>query len=162
MMSNNSSEDLDFQPYIDSVKHKKTPWNIFEKLMKDLTRNLDCEGLKKLNAILLLELMNTSDQARLKYLNIILVTELKNFIHHLENTERKNEENEVQIMDAKIEDEEENQQYNPCDELNTQDSTWDSELNEEMIKENESENQIMDTKNQEFIPQYGSDENETT
>ena len=33
----NSSEEIDFQNYIDSVKQKKTPWDIFENLMKDLS-----------------------------------------------------------------------------------------------------------------------------
>ena len=66
----NTSEGIDFQPYIDSVKQRKIPWNMFEKFMKDLTTYLDCERLKKLNAILLMELtMNYSDLHRLKYLN---------------------------------------------------------------------------------------------
>ena len=77
----NTSEDIDFQPYIDSVKQRKTPWNIFEKFMKDFITYLDCEKLKKLNAILLMELtMNCSDLERLIYLNVILLAGLKNSI----------------------------------------------------------------------------------
>ena len=67
-MMKNTSEEINFQPCLDSVKQRKIPWNKFEKFMKDLTTYLDCERLKKLNAILLTELtIYYSDLDRLKY-----------------------------------------------------------------------------------------------
>ena len=89
-VSMNSSEEIDFQNYIDSVKQKKTPWDIFENLMKDLSYS-NIYRLKRLNAILLTELTtNYSDIDRLKYLNAVLMTEFKEFIHtedNFQNTE---------------------------------------------------------------------------
>ena len=126
----NTSEEINFQPYIDSVKQRKIPWNIFEKFMKDFTNYLDSNMLKKLNAILLMELtMNYSDLDRLKYLNIILLASLKNSIESkdiIENTESENENLEDFINHSS-----------------------DSEFNEEIIKYNESEIQVMEIKNQE-------------
>ena len=91
----NTSEEINFQPYIDSVKQRKIPWNIFEKFMKDFTNYLDSNRLKKLNAILLMELtMNYSDLDRLKYLNIILLAALKNSIESRDLIENRESENE--------------------------------------------------------------------
>ena len=95
IMMKNTSEGINFQPYIDSVKQRKIPWNMFEKFMKDLTSYMNCERLKKLNDILLTELtIYYSDLDRLKYLNVILMAELKNYIenkYNFENTESVNE-----------------------------------------------------------------------
>ena len=53
---------------------------MFEKFMKDLTSYMDCERLKKLNAILLTELrIYYSDLDRLKYLNMMVVIQT-NFV----------------------------------------------------------------------------------
>ena len=80
MASRNNSEEINFQPYIDTVKNGKIPWNIFVKTMEDLSYT-DINRLKCLNAVLLMELsMSHSDMDRLKYLNKILLTELMNFL----------------------------------------------------------------------------------
>ena len=77
MASRNNSEEINFQPYIDTVKNGEIPWNIFVKTMEDLSYS-DIKRLKCLNAVLLLELtMSHSDMDRLKYLNKILLKELK-------------------------------------------------------------------------------------
>ena len=52
----NTSEEINFQLYVESVKQKKTPWNIFENLMQHLVSYLNANKLKYLNAILLTEL----------------------------------------------------------------------------------------------------------
>ena len=76
----NSSEEIDFQTYVESAKQRKTPWIIFETLMKDLTYS-NIVRLKRLNAMLLIELtIDYSDLDRLKYLNSILLTEFKELI----------------------------------------------------------------------------------
>ena len=49
--SSNASEEIDFQNYVDSVKQKKTTWNIFESLMKDFIYS-DINRLRHINAIL--------------------------------------------------------------------------------------------------------------
>ena len=65
-VSMNSSEDIDFQNYINSVKKHKIPWDIFENVMKDVAYS-NINRLKLLNAILLSELTtNYSDIDRLK------------------------------------------------------------------------------------------------
>ena len=76
-VSMNSSEEINFQSYIDSVKLWKTPWKIFENFMKDLTYS-NIDKLSQLNTILLAELtMNFSDLEKSKFLNSMLLTELK-------------------------------------------------------------------------------------
>ena len=76
-VSMNSSEQINFQSYIDSVKQRKTPWKIFENFMKDLTYS-NIDKLSHLNTILLTELtMNYSALEKSKFLNSILLTELK-------------------------------------------------------------------------------------
>ena len=88
----NTSEKINFQLYVESVKQKKTPWNIFENLMKHLVSYLNANKLKYLNAILLTELTkNYSDIERLKYLNTILLSEFKELIMRQEG----NFENEI-------------------------------------------------------------------
>ena len=80
MASRNNSEEINFQPYIDTIKNGKIPWNIFVKTMEDLSYT-DINRLKCLNAVLLMKLsMSYSDMDRLKYLNKILLKELNNFI----------------------------------------------------------------------------------
>ena len=67
-MMKKTSEEINFQPYLDSVKQRKIPWNMFEKFMKDLTSYMNCERLKKLNDILLTELtIYYSDLDRLSF-----------------------------------------------------------------------------------------------
>ena len=171
-----TSEEINFQPYLDSLKQRKIPWNKFEKFMKDLTSHLDCERLKKLNVILLTELtIYYSDLDRLKYLNVILMAELKNYIENLYNYEntgseevqdslispefkdeiiKENEnESDFQMIIGKSQD---NTQYDLYENEQLEDiedsiSSIDFELNKEIIIENESEIQIMDGKNQEEV-----------
>ena len=84
-ISMNSSEEINFQNYVESVKQKKIPWNIFEDFMKDLAYS-NSQRLKLLNAILLIELTTDySDLDRLKYLNSLLLTEFKEFIEREDN-----------------------------------------------------------------------------
>ena len=92
---NSPSEEIDFQNYVDSVKQKKTTWNIFESLIKDFIYS-DIKRLKLINAILLTELTpNNSDIDRLKYLNSILLREFKQLIQREEKNELANDaENE--------------------------------------------------------------------
>ena len=35
-VSMNSSEEINFQTYVESVKQRKIPWDIFEKLLEDI------------------------------------------------------------------------------------------------------------------------------
>ena len=73
-MSNNSSEEINFQHYVEAVKNKEMTWNIFLDFIKDLSYS-DINRLKIFNAILLMELtIDYSDLDRLKYLNVILLT----------------------------------------------------------------------------------------
>ena len=39
-MSNNSSEEINFQHYVEAVKNKEMTWNIFLDFIKDLSYNL--------------------------------------------------------------------------------------------------------------------------
>ena len=52
-MAKNKSEEINFQQYVDSVKQKQIPWNIFINLLQDISNS---DRLRKLNAILLTEL----------------------------------------------------------------------------------------------------------
>ena len=79
-MSQNNSEEINFQLYVDLVKQNKFPWNIFIDVMQDLSYS-DINKLRKLNAILLTELtMNYSDIDKMKYLNELLMIQFKNHI----------------------------------------------------------------------------------
>ena len=102
-VSMNTSEEIDFQDYVDSVKQKTTTWHIFEKLMKDLAYS-SIPRLKLLNAILLIELTTDySDIDRLKYLNSILLTEFKEFMEKeddFQNTEKNVQFEELQNFDT--------------------------------------------------------------
>ena len=82
-MSNNSSEEINFQHYVEAVKNKEMTWNIFIDFMQVLSYS-DINRLKHFNAILLMELtMDYSDLERLKYLNVILLNEFKNAIQKM-------------------------------------------------------------------------------
>ena len=90
-ISMDSSEEIDFQSYIDSVKQKSTTWHIFENLMKDLAYS-SIPRLTLLNAILLIELTkNDSYLDRLKYHNSLLMAEFKEFIERKEDNFLKTE-----------------------------------------------------------------------
>ena len=79
-MEKNNFEEINFQHYVDGVKRKKLPWNFFIDLIQDLSYS-DISRLRKLNAILLMELtMNFSDIDKMKYLNGILLIQFKNYI----------------------------------------------------------------------------------
>ena len=80
MTSNHTSQDFDFQYYVDMVKQNEIAWHVFEKLMKDSSYS-DVNRLKYFNAILLNELsISKSDMDRLKYLNVILMGKFKDCI----------------------------------------------------------------------------------
>ena len=55
-MSNSKEESVQFQSYIDLVKHGKIPWSTFVTLMKDLCQTLPTA--KDLNSVLINELKN--------------------------------------------------------------------------------------------------------
>ena len=79
-ISINSSEEIDFQNYIDRVKQKKLPWNFFIDLIQDFCDS-DINRLRKLNAMLLMELtINHSDIDRMKYLNELLLNQFKKYL----------------------------------------------------------------------------------
>ena len=54
MASKRTSQDFNFQYYVDTVKQKKIPWSVFVNFMEDLSFS-DVKRLKYLNAILLTE-----------------------------------------------------------------------------------------------------------
>ena len=100
-VSMNSSEEINFQSYIDSVKQWKTPWKIFENFMKDLTYS-NFDKLSQLNTILLTELTrNFSDLEKSKFLNSMLLTELKYSIESKAKFEIV--ENEIPISPTTVE-----------------------------------------------------------
>ena len=71
-VSMNTSEEINFQTYVDLVKQKTITWHVFENLLKGLAYS-SIPRLKLLNAILLIELTTDySDIDRLKYLNNLL------------------------------------------------------------------------------------------
>ena len=79
-MSQNNSEEINFQHYVDLVKQNKLRWNTFIDVLQDLSYS-DMGRLRKLNAILLTELTtNYSDWDKMKYLNGILLIEFKNLV----------------------------------------------------------------------------------
>ena len=84
-VSMNTSEEINFQTYVDLVKQKTISWHIFENLVKGLAYS-SIPRLKLLNASLLIELTTDySDIDRLKYLNSILLTEFKEIIEREDN-----------------------------------------------------------------------------
>ena len=98
-----SSDKIHFQTYVESVKQRKIPWDIFEKLLEDFIYS-DIDRLKYLNEILLNELTkNSSNIDRLRYLNSILLTEFKELVQReddLQNTENEHfEESEKSMVD---------------------------------------------------------------
>ena len=80
MASRHTSQDFNFQYYVDRVKQKEMHWHVFVKLMEDLSYS-DVQRLKYLNAILLTELtVSYSVMDQLKYLNVILMGKFKDFV----------------------------------------------------------------------------------
>ena len=89
-MANTESEEINFHHYINAVKQKTIPWNIFIDLMRDLSYS-DILRLRKLNAILLTELtVDYSDRDKMKYLNGLLLSQFKNYIQSIEISENEN------------------------------------------------------------------------
>ena len=98
-MSKNCSKEINFQHYVDAVKHKEMTWNIFQDLVEDLSHS-DIHKMKLLNEILLRELtMNYSDLDRLKYLNIIQLSVFKN---HIQRTDDQIEDDLITDDDLKL------------------------------------------------------------
>ena len=98
MASKYDSEDaVNFQYYVDIVKQKKMHWDVFLKLMEDLSHS-DIERLNQLNAILLTELaISSSDMDQLKYLNVILMTNFKDSIAGIEMSD--NDEQQLEVFE---------------------------------------------------------------
>ena len=87
MESNRSSQDFNFQYYVDKAKQKEIAWHVFVKLIKDFSYS-DISKLKYVNAILLTKLTDSySDMERLKYLNVILMDRFKDSIQMEDNIE---------------------------------------------------------------------------
>ena len=100
--SKNISEEINFQSYVDEVKHGNIHWKLFVNFMKDLSYS-DFDRLKQLNAILVTELTrNFSDIEKLRYLNEILLNEYKDFIQ-MENNFEVAEYNESNTDNAQSE-----------------------------------------------------------
>ena len=120
MAFKHTSQDFNFQYYVDTVKQKKIPWNVFVKHMEELSYS-DVNRLKHLNAILLTELtVSDSVMDRLIYLNVILMTKFKDYIQTEDNVEMsENEDLEVSHK-----------------------STIDHDLNDETITEASSDREI--------------------
>jgi len=76
----NTSKEINFQLYVESVKQRKISWNVFANLMKDFSHSDICK-LKDLNAILFAELTpNHSNSDKFRYLNSIFLSEFKTII----------------------------------------------------------------------------------
>ena len=124
--SKNISEEINFQSYVDEVKHGNIHWKLFVNFMKDLSYS-DMDRLRQLNKILVTELtMNFSDIEKLRDLNIILLAKFKNFIQ---------KKNDFEIGD-----------YNKSNTENSQ-FVIDHDLNDErIIKETITNNEIQESK----------------
>ena len=95
-MDQKNSEEINFQHYVDAVKQKTIPWNIFKDFMEDLSFS-DMDRLRNLNAILLQEItMNYSAIEKFKYLNRILMIEFKNFIQNYHEFEMTKNEQQLE------------------------------------------------------------------
>ena len=95
MASNHSSQDFNFQYYVDMAKQKEIAWHVFVKLIKDFSYS-DISKLKYVNAILLTKLTDSySDMERLKYLNVILMDRFKDSIQMEDNIEVSENDNDV-------------------------------------------------------------------
>ena len=89
----NNSEEIDFKQLIDGVKQKEISWKFFIAFMQNLSFS-DINRLRKLNAILLMELtMNYSDLDKMKYLNEILMIQFKNHIQIEQHDDLEKSEN---------------------------------------------------------------------
>ena len=97
MESNHTSQDFNFQYYVDMAKQKEIAWHVFVKLIKDFSYS-DISKLKYVNAILLIKLTDSySDMERLKYLNVILMDRFKDSIEMEDNNEVSNDLNDETI-----------------------------------------------------------------
>ena len=143
MYSNHTtSQEVNFQYYVDMVKQKEIAWHVFVKLMEDLSF-WDVNRLKNFNAILLNELsISNSDMDRLKYLNGILMTKFKDSIQTTdENTNaEKMSEKKDSIEDYQI-------------------STLDFDLNDEPTKETSSDDTVVTLHHNHVENFHGSDHN---
>ena len=144
-VSMNSSEEIDFHNYINSVKQHKTPWDIFENVMKDVAYS-NINRLKLLNAILLSELTtNYSDIDRLKYLNAILMTEFKEMVQTENDFQNTTEiENNIEYLqksmnDRTIKEETEIQTLDPIEGDNLEDKDDNLEDNSDEILDDNSD-----------------------
>ena len=132
MASKYISHDLSFQYYIDTVKQKKIPWNVFAKFMEDLSYS-DVNRLKHLNAILLTELtVSHSVMERLVYLNVILMTKFKDSIQIEDNVELSENEHFEVFQTSSIDDLGLNDQ-------NVQEILRDSEIQKSIVNKDEGQ-----------------------
>ena len=120
IMAKKNSEEIDFQHYVDAVKHKKIPWDIFIDLLQDISF-IDVNRLRHLNATLLNELTyNCSNIDKLKYLNGILLTEFKKHIQGVNDLEISEIEQLKNLQESNVLNEEKNQEISATE--------WDSEI----------------------------------
>ena len=93
-----TSEDFNFQYYVDMAKQKKIDWHVFVKLIQDFSYS-DISRLKYVNAILLTKLTDSySDMDRLKYLNVILMNRFKDLIQIEFNVEVISENDNFEVV----------------------------------------------------------------
>ena len=98
MESKQTSEDFNFQYYVDMAKQKKIDWHVFVKLIQDFSYS-DISRLKYVNAILLTKLTDSySDMDRLKYLNVILMNRFKDLIQIEFNVEVISENDNFEVV----------------------------------------------------------------
>ena len=111
-----NNQDSNIQYYVNTVKQKKIHWDVFVKLMEDLSHS-DMNKLKVLNEILLNELtISNTEMDGLKYLNVILMTKFKDSIQL--------EDDNVEIIEN-----------DPLEHYQTVTPTFDYDLNEETNEE---------------------------
>ena len=141
--SKNMNEEINFQTYVNEVKHGKIRWKIFVNFMKDLSYS-DRDRLRRLNAILVTELtMNFSDIEKLRYLNAILLTQFKNFIQKEYNFEDDNEDKTIFDNSQPIID-------NDLNEIKVEEMSTENGIQESMFIEKETnENQDLLDENDE-------------
>ena len=134
-----TSQDLSFQYYIDTVKQKKIPWNVFVKFMEDLSYS-DVNRLKHLNAILLTELtVSHSVMERLVYLNVILMTKFKDSIQIEDNADELSENEHFDVFQTSSDDD------HDLNDPNDQKISSDSEIHKSVESENEGQDDDFDS-----------------
>ena len=125
------NEEVNFQPYVNEVKHGKIRWKIFVNFMKDLSYS-DRDRLRRLNTILVTELtMNFSDIEKLRYLNAILLTQFKDFIQKEYNLEEDNEDEPIFENSQPIID-------NDLNEIKIEETSTDNGIQDSMYIEKET------------------------